>query len=48
MGILELIVGILLFLFLANLFVSLIPIPRGVSGTIVTLLLIILAWKLIF
>lgn len=48
MGILELIVGLLIFILLANIFLSLAPIPRGIAGTLVALLLLYLAWSIIF
>lgn len=48
MGILELIVGLLVFLLVANLFLALIPIPRGIAGTLVVLLVLFLVWSLVF
>ena len=48
MGILELIVGIILFLLVANLFLKLIPLPSGIVGTIIAILLLVLAWRLVF
>jgi hypothetical protein len=48
MGVLELILGILLFLFLLNLVTSVIPIPRGIGGTLVVILIGILLWRLVF
>jgi len=48
MGILELIVGILLFLLILNLILALVPIPRGIAGTIVVILLIVLVWSVVF
>gem|GEM_PF-4423564 len=48
MGILELILGILLFLFLANFILALVPIPRGLGGTVVAILILVLIWRLVF
>jgi hypothetical protein len=48
MGLLELIIGILLFVFLVNLVFSFVPIPRGIAGTIVALLIIVLIWRMVF
>jgi hypothetical protein len=46
MGILELIFGILILLFLVNLFWALIPIPRTAGGAIVLILVILLVLRL--
>ena len=46
MGILELIFGVLIFLFLVNLFMALIPIPRTVGGAIVLILVVLLVLRL--
>ena len=48
MGILELIVGIILVVILANLFFKFIPLPGGIAGTIIAILAIILIWRLVF
>ncbi len=48
MSILELILGILLFLFLANFVLAVVPIPRGIGGIIVVILLLLLIWRLVF
>ena len=48
MGILELIVGLLIFALLANIFFALIPIPRGIAGTIIAILILIFVWRLVF
>jgi hypothetical protein len=48
MGIIELIIGIIIFLLLANVFLSLVPIPRGIAGTLITLLILYLVWTLVF
>jgi hypothetical protein len=48
MGILELILAILLFLFIVNLFLAFVPVPRGIGGAIVVVLVMILAWRLVF
>ena len=46
MGILELILGVLIFLFLVNLFWALVPIPRTAGGAIVLILVVVLVLKL--
>ena len=46
MGIVELIFGILIFLFLVNLFMALIPIPRSAGGLIVLVLVILLVLRI--
>lgn len=46
MGILEAIVGIVIFLFVVNLIWALIPIPRTVGGVVVLILVIILVLRL--
>lgn len=48
MGILEFIVSLFIFLLIANVFMALIPIPRGIAGTLVALLILILVWRLVF
>jgi hypothetical protein len=48
MGILELILGILLFVLLANIVFSFIPIPRGILGTIIAILILYFIWRLVF
>lgn len=48
MGLLEFLIGLLLFLFLVELVFSLVPIPRGITGTVVAILLIVLIWRLVF
>lgn len=48
MGIIELLIGLLLFALIANLFLSLIPLPRGIAGTIIAIIIVILAWRLVF
>lgn len=48
MGILEVILGVLLFMLLANFVFALVPIPRGIAGTIVALLILYLLWRLVF
>ena len=48
MGIIELVIGLLLFLLIANVFLSLIPIPRGIAGTIIAILIVIFAWQIVF
>lgn len=46
MGLFELIIGILIFLFLVNLILAFIPIPRGIGGAIVIILVILLVLRL--
>lgn len=48
MGILELILGLLIFMLLANFVIGVVPIPRGLLGTIITLLILVLIWQLVF
>lgn len=48
MGIIEFIIGLFIFLLLANIFLSLIPIPRGIAGTVVAILVLYLVWSLVF
>jgi len=48
MGILELIIGLVLFFFLLNLAFAFIPIPRGIGGLLIALLIILLIWRLVF
>jgi hypothetical protein len=48
MGILELILGVLLVAFIADLFLSIIPLPRNIIGTIIAILVILLIWRLVF
>lgn len=48
MGILEFIVGLLLFLLVSNIFLALIPIPRGIAGTLITILVLVLVWRWVF
>lgn len=48
MGILELIIGLLVFALLANFVLALVPIPRGLAGTLVAILILILLWRLVF
>ena len=46
MGILELIIGIVIFLFVVNLILAFIPVPRGIGGAIVIILVIFLVLRL--
>lgn len=46
MGILELIIGILIFAFLVNLFWAIIPIPRTWGGVVVLILVMFLVLRL--
>jgi hypothetical protein len=48
MGILEIILGLLLFVILVNFVFSFVPIPNGIAGTLVAILIIILLWRLVF
>jgi len=45
---LELIIGIIIFVLLANIVFSFVPIPRGVVGTIVAILILFVLWRLVF
>lgn len=47
-GILEFLLGLLLFALIADLFLSLIPLPRGILGTIIAIVVLILVWRLVF
>ena len=47
MGILELIFGVLIFLFLVNIFWALVPIPRTIGGAIVLILVVFLVARLL-
>lgn len=46
--ILELIIGIIIFVLLLNIIFSFVPIPRGIAGTIVALLIVYVVWRLVF
>lgn len=48
MGILELLIGLLLFALIANVFLALIPLPNGIAGTIIAIIIVVLAWRLVF
>jgi hypothetical protein len=48
MGILEIILGIILFILIANMAFSFIPIPRGALGTLVAILVLYFIWRLVF
>ncbi len=45
---LELILGIILFVLIVNIVFSFVPIPRGILGTIVAIVLLVLIWRLVF
>lgn len=45
---LELILGIIIFVLLANIVFSFVPVPRGILGTIVAVLILIVLWRLVF
>jgi len=45
---LDLIIGIIIFVLLANIVFSFVPIPRGVVGTIVAILILFVLWRLVF
>lgn len=45
---LSLILGLLIFLVLANFFLEVVPIPRGIAGTVVVLLILVLTWQMVF
>lgn len=48
MGIIEIILGLLLFALIANIFLSLIPIPNNIVGIIIAIIIVLFAWRLIF
>jgi hypothetical protein len=48
MGLIELIVGLLVFLLIANIFLSLIPIPNNIAGTLITILILLVIWRMVF
>jgi len=48
MGILELILGLILFVLIADIFFSFVPVPRGILGTLVAIVVLILIWRLVF
>jgi len=48
MGIIELILGLILFVLLANIFFSFIPLPRGILGTLIAIIILIFIWRLVF
>lgn len=45
---LEIILGIILFVLIANIVFSFVPIPRGILGTIVAIVILFLIWRLVF
>jgi hypothetical protein len=47
MGLIELIIAVIIFLIIANIVLALIPIPNGIAGVIVVLVLFLL-WRLFF
>jgi hypothetical protein len=48
MGIIEIVIGLIIFLLLSNFVLALVPIPRGIAGTLVALLILYLVWSLVF
>lgn len=48
MVIINFILGLLLFLLIANIFLSLVPIPKGLLGTLIAILIVAFAWQLVF
>lgn len=48
MGILELIIGIILFLVIADIVFSFVPIPRNILGTVAAVLILYFIWRLVF
>ncbi len=48
MGIIELIIGILIFMLVLNFALAIIPIPNGIAGSLVTILILYLVWTLVF
>lgn len=45
---LEILLGLLLFVLIANIIFSFVPIPRGILGTIIALLILYFVWRLVF
>jgi len=45
---LELILGIIIFVLIANIVFAFVPIPRGIGGTIIAILILFLIWRLVF
>lgn len=48
MGILELLLGLLLFVIVANIVFSFVPIPNNIAGSILALIILVLVWRLLF
>jgi len=48
MGLVEFIIGLLIFLVLADIAFSFIPIPRNILGTIAAILILLFIWRLVF
>jgi hypothetical protein len=48
MGIFEFLLGLLLFALIANVILSLIPIPRGIVGTLIAIIVVLFVWRLVF
>jgi hypothetical protein len=48
MGILELFLGILLFALIADIVFSFVPVPRGIAGTIIAIIILYFIWRLVF
>ncbi len=48
MGILELIIGLILFLVIADIVFSFVPIPRNILGTVAAVLILYFIWRFVF
>lgn len=48
MGILELIIGLILFLVIADIVFSFVPIPRNILGTVAAILILYFIWRFVF
>lgn len=48
MGLLQIILGLLLFIVIAEIIFSFVPIPRNILGTIAAILILIFVWSLVF
>jgi len=45
---LELVIGIIIFVLLANIVFSFVPLPRGIVGTIIAILILFVIFRLVF
>lgn len=48
MGMIELLIGVIIFILLANFILGVVPIPNNIVGVIITLLIIYLVWGFVF